>query len=189
MRGQRRGSRLERDAGATLLEFAIVSVLLFALLFGIIEFGYQFNNYQAVRQGVREASRQGAVVRFGTDSACGLTSLSGTPSADVQKLMCLTKNQVGLGDGATRVKVLLGDPDIAVQQSTGYVEGNSLVVCAETRMSSLTGMFAPIVDSKVLKSKTTIRIEQDAPTAQRDGQEAAHPGSSWGWCTLTGAAP
>lgn len=178
-----------RERGATLVEFAIVSLLLFTLLFGIIEFGFQFNNYQSVRQGVREGARQGAVVRFGTDSTCALTSLTGSPSADVQRLMCLTKNQIGLGDGNTRVKVMLADPAIATQQPTSYVAGNALVVCAQTRMDSLTGMFGPLIDGEVLRSKTTIRIEQDAPTAQHDGQEAPHPGSDWSWCTVTGAAP
>lgn len=170
------------------MEFAIVSVLLFTLLFGIIEFGYQFNNYQALRQGVREGARKGAVLEFGADGSCGLSSLSGDPSSDVQRLMCLTKNQIGLGDEATRVKIMFTDAAISKQESSGYVESNALVVCAQTRMESLSGFF-PVLDGRTLRSKTTIRIEQSSPNAQRDGQEAPTPGNDWDWCTPTGAAP
>lgn len=170
------------------MEFAIVSVLLFTLLFGIIEFGYQFNNYQALRQGVREAARKGAVLEFGTDTSCGLASLSGDPSVDVRRLMCLAKNQIGLGDDATRVKIMFTDAAITRQESAGYVESNALVVCAQSRMDSLSGFF-PVLDGRTLRSKTTIRIEQSSSQAQRDGQEAPQPGNDWSWCTVTGAAP
>ncbi len=176
------------ERGASAVEFAIVSVLLFTLLFGIIEFGYQFNNAQSLRQGVREGARQGAVVKFGTSSSCGLSGLTGSPSTDVQKLMCLTKSQIGLGNG-TRVKVLLADADVATATPTGFVEGNALIVCAQTPMQSLSGLFAPFVDGKVIRSKTTMRIEQTPTGSERDGAEAAPTGSDWAWCTVTGSAP
>ena len=73
------------------MEFALLMPVLVTVLFGTIEFGYQFNDYQSMRQGVREAARQGAVKSFG--STCALGTFAGTtPSTDVQNLMCTTKN-------------------------------------------------------------------------------------------------
>jgi hypothetical protein len=183
-----RSSGREGERGATLVEFAIVSLLLFTLLFGIVEFGFAFNNAQAVRQGVREGARQGSVLSFGANNSCGLTGLSGSPSQDVQRLMCLTKSQIGLGND-TRVKVMFTDANVTTQQSTAFTQGGSIIVCAQTPIRSLTGMFAPFLEGRNLTSKTTIRIEQTSTAPQRDGQEAPPPGADWSWCTVTGAAP
>ena len=49
--------------GAVAVEFAIISILLFTILFGIIEFGIFFSRYQvfngAAREGARVASTRG----------------------------------------------------------------------------------------------------------------------------------
>lgn len=60
---KRRGERGER--GATLVETALVVPLLFAVLFGILEFGLAFKDSLSVGHGAREAARAGAT--FGTD--------------------------------------------------------------------------------------------------------------------------
>lgn len=176
------------DEGVALVEFAIASLLLFTIIFGTIEFGHSFNNAQAVRQGVREGARQGAVLNFGTTTDCGLTGLSGSPSQDIQRLMCLTKNQIGLGN-QTRVRVMIADPYLTSRQSSPFTQGQGLVVCAMTPLKSLTGMFAPFLDHRALTSRTMMRIEQTAPAPLQDGQEAPLPGQTWNWCTVTGGAP
>jgi Flp pilus assembly protein TadG len=56
MRGIRRD-----DDGAAAVEFALVSVLLFLLLFGIIEFGIGFFTQQGAAAAAREAARRAAV--------------------------------------------------------------------------------------------------------------------------------
>ena len=43
--------------GVSALEFALVAPVLFMLVFGIIQFGITFNNYLALTDGVRAASR------------------------------------------------------------------------------------------------------------------------------------
>jgi Flp pilus assembly protein TadG len=67
---RRRGER-----GAAMVEFAIVFPILALIVFGIIQFGSTYNNYESVRQGVRDAARQGVVGQFGTNTSCGLTGL------------------------------------------------------------------------------------------------------------------
>jgi Flp pilus assembly protein TadG len=53
--------RLHRDEGAAAVEFALVSVILFLLVFGIIEFGFAFYSVQGGAAAAREAARRAAV--------------------------------------------------------------------------------------------------------------------------------
>jgi len=50
-----------RDEGAAAVEFAIVSVLLFTILFGIIQYGYAFFQIQSAESVAREAARLASV--------------------------------------------------------------------------------------------------------------------------------
>ena len=49
--------RIKNERGAALVEFAIVAILLFVLLFGIIDYGLLFKNYLALNQVAREGVR------------------------------------------------------------------------------------------------------------------------------------
>lgn len=49
------------DRGAASVEFAIVSVLLFTLLFGIVQYGYYFFQATAAEHAAREGARAAAV--------------------------------------------------------------------------------------------------------------------------------
>ena len=53
--------RLRREDGASIVEFALVTPLLFMLLFGIIGFGIAFLRVQSIRTAVREGGRAAAV--------------------------------------------------------------------------------------------------------------------------------
>jgi len=49
------------DRGAAAVEFALVSVLLFTLLFGIIQYGFLFFQYQAAAATAHEGARLAAL--------------------------------------------------------------------------------------------------------------------------------
>jgi Flp pilus assembly protein TadG len=53
----------ENERGQTMTEFAFVLPILLVMLFGIIQFGIIFNNYVALTDAARAASRKGAVSR------------------------------------------------------------------------------------------------------------------------------
>ena len=109
--------RRQRDRrGAAAVEFALVSVLLFPLLLGIIQYGLFFNDSINTRQGIREAARQGVVRSF---PACG------GASTDMDKLKCNAKVQVGALAGTVYVK--------AWYPTGGWVKGNPLKVCAAVK--------------------------------------------------------
>ncbi len=52
---------MQRETGAAAVEFAIISGLLFTLLFGTIQYGLYFWSLQSGAQASREAARQAAV--------------------------------------------------------------------------------------------------------------------------------
>src|SRR5437899_12482110 len=55
--------QIRNERGQTMTEFAFVLPILLVLLFGIIQFGIIFNNYVALTDAARAASRKGAVSR------------------------------------------------------------------------------------------------------------------------------
>ena len=54
--------RARGDRGVAMVEFAFVMILLFTLIFGIIQFGYLFAFKSSMTQAVNDGARQAAVV-------------------------------------------------------------------------------------------------------------------------------
>jgi hypothetical protein len=175
----RRAVRKDRERGATLVEFALICPILFLLIFGIIDFGSVFNDLISLRQGVREGARQGSVGVFGGNSSCNLQSPSGSP--ETRQLMCLTKNRIGGSTSALRIRVRL---------NTSNAIGQGLIVCAQRSVSSLSGMTAPFLNNRYMRSKVEIAIE-NVPTGTNltNGSENPPSGSNWTWCTANNPSP
>lgn len=72
-----------RERGAAAAEFAIVSVVLFLILFGTVEFGIAFNRYQGLHAAAREGAR--------------LASLEKTT---VDQVVTRVRNSVSIVDGS-----------------------------------------------------------------------------------------
>jgi Flp pilus assembly protein TadG len=178
--------RARGESGASMVELAIILPIFLLLVFGVIQFGITYNNMITIRQGTREAARQGAVGNFGSTTSCSLTGVTGSPSSDVQKLMCLAKQQIGLNYGNTRVKVLSGSADFTADGT--FQKGESLIVCVEYPVDAMAKFVSPVLGGATLKSKTSMRIETSYSSAQTGGQETPKSGS-WSWCTVSGAAP
>jgi Flp pilus assembly pilin Flp len=53
--------RVHEERGAVAVEFAIISVLLLMLVFGIVEFGTTYSKYQVFLNAARQGARKGAV--------------------------------------------------------------------------------------------------------------------------------
>ena len=54
-------SRIRREDGAAAVEFAIVSTILFMIVFGILEFGRTYSQYEVLQGAAREGARRAAV--------------------------------------------------------------------------------------------------------------------------------
>src|SRR6185503_19473961 len=65
--------RLRREEGAAAVEFALISVVLLTLVFGMIEFGIAFSKVNVYTGAAREGARY-AAVRCAPDSSTGCTN-------------------------------------------------------------------------------------------------------------------
>jgi len=180
------------ESGATLVEFALILPVLALLVFGVIEFGYNFNNYIAVRQGVREGARQGVVANFGTTTSCSLTTGSAaSANTPTKELLCTTKDRIGISSPAPtelRTKVVF-DPTTC-SGGAGfcgtYTSGNGLIVCAIYPAKSFTGLISPFLANTMLKSKVEMRIEQTPSSSSpqlQAVQEDPPSGANWNFCS------
>ncbi len=165
MSSEKAAARGER--GASLVEAAMVLPLLIILFLGIVDFGVAISDYNQLRQGVRESTRRAVVADVGSNSSC---SISGSPSGDTQRLVCLTKDKTGLDENNVRVEIKF-DPS--------YEEGDALIVCAQYPLSSISGLFGGLIDGIVVHTQLDMRIEKKLVPDLGAFQEAALPGGSW----------
>ncbi len=141
----RLGIRRGREGGAAIVEFAILAPLLVILLLGIVEFGWLFGQYNAVRHGAREAGRY-AAVDGGADSPIVTNNIRTTACDAIE----------GQGAGISELRV-------GVAFSGSGKIGDDLVVNVEADVDGLTNL--PLISSflpATLQSNATFRIEQDA---------------------------
>jgi Flp pilus assembly protein TadG len=145
------------ESGAALVEFALILTLFFLLVFGMIEFGIDYNNYIAVRNGSREAARMGVVNDLSNAPSCKINGTTVTPPANptnstdaTNALICKAKSRIGLSSASTKIKISVPNPQI----------GQTLQICADYPVDSITGLIAPFVAGKTLVSNVTMRLEQ-----------------------------
>ncbi|HZS24930.1 MAG TPA: TadE/TadG family type IV pilus assembly protein [Gaiellaceae bacterium] len=120
------------ERGQTMVEFALILPVLLVVIFGIIQFGIAFNNYESLTDGVRAGARLAAVSRQ-----------SPTPVAD-------TTARVQASSGLTASK-------LAVTVTSDWVAGDPVTVSATYPYSiNLLGI---VVASGNLTSTTTERVE------------------------------
>jgi hypothetical protein len=162
------------------VEFALVVPLVCALLFGVIEFGLIWSNQISFRQGVREADRAGIVANFGPTASCSLHGSTGA-TANIQKLMCTTKNRIGMDP--TKVYVM-------VAFDSSYAAGQGVIVCAQSPIKSLTGLFSPVLNGRFYRTKVEMNLEQVSGSSEVGGAEdVSGIGGSWSWCTASNPSP
>ena len=165
-RGTGGGRRGTGERGAAIIEFALVMPVLALFLMGIVDFGSAFNDFNSVRQGVREGARQVVVANW-ADPSC-------TQSTSAEKAICLTKKRIGLDSTKTFVKLRLDG---------AYESGDPVTVCAQYRMHSITGMFSGAFDQNALRSSITMRLEQVDDLAPITAYAETPPsGMDWSWC-------
>jgi hypothetical protein len=152
--------------GAAAVEFALVSTVLFLLVFGIIQYGLFFNDSLSTRQGVREAARHAVVESFSFQSGC----TSGVSSA---QLRCSAGKEIGAVTGSPLVKV----------NAANWQKGKPVVVCAMVHSDGVIGLL-PMPNGGWILSKTQMSIEQVTKAATWTNTEDAPPAGSpgWSWC-------
>jgi Flp pilus assembly protein TadG len=145
------------ERGAALVEFALVAPLLLLIVFGVIDFGIAFANYENVRSGTRDAARMAVVNDLQNAPPCTINGATITPPANptttadaTNALVCDTKSRIGLNGSETKVRISI----------TGQAIGDDVVVCASFPVTALTGLTLPFLGNQVLTSTVTMRLEQ-----------------------------
>lgn len=128
-----RSSQTER--GASLVEFALVAPLLFALLFGMIEFGWAFAQNLDVKHTAREAGRLAAVDSTG---------------AEIESRVC---NNDLLDSSLVE----------EISRSGGDEQGDTATLTVSAELQQITGLFGWALDTvSPISSTVEFRLEQDA---------------------------
>jgi Flp pilus assembly protein TadG len=167
-------SRAQGDGGAALVEFALVMPVLFLLLFGMVEFGINMNDYQSIRQAVRDGARQAVVGDYGSGSCAPASSGAADNSAAVQ---CTVVKGSGISTLAVRVVFTdnnTGDPN--------NFTADKVKVCAVSKAKSITGILSPFLNNVYLKSTVEMRAEKVLTLSTTPVSPTDPSGKSWSWC-------
>jgi hypothetical protein len=171
-----RGGRVPRlggDDGAVLVESALVLPFLCLLLFGLIEFGINLNDYQAVRQAARDGARQAVVADYGT-GACAPPG-SATPAQNSQAVACTAKAGTDLSNVAAKVIFTdLNDENYAADK---------VRVCLAVGARSITGLVEPFLANVDLKTSVEMRAEKQLDLSTTPYQDTDPSGENWSWCS------
>ena len=115
----RRG-KVRGEDGAAAVEFAIVSILFFMLVFGIIDFGFAFHSWNNTANAAREGARKGAV--SSDPNAIEARAKAAASTLDPSKLTVLAECQLDVGGAFSRgnCSPSLGEGDL-VRVTVNYV--------------------------------------------------------------------
>src|SRR5947209_4370072 len=128
--------RRQGDRGASAVEFALVSPLLFTLLFGVIDYGLYFADVLSVQQGVSDAAREATLTvpaAWPGTGTCGAlpAPLDGAATSDLAKIACgLAASVQPVGGSTLAVKAEVVTPTGA--PTSQWIQPNRLRVCAVT---------------------------------------------------------
>ena len=114
----RRG-KVRGEDGAAAVEFAIVSILFFMLVFGIIDFGFAFHSWNNTANAAREGARRGAVTYDAVDIANRTKAAAST--LDPTKLTVIVEcNHLNAGFVTSSCNSTLAEGDL-VRVTVNYV--------------------------------------------------------------------
>jgi Flp pilus assembly protein TadG len=161
------------DTGASAVEFALLSIPLFAILFGIIDYGIWFSDSISARQAVRDGARRGVVENF-TSSSC-------TGPGDLANLACTVKEAMEPISGTAYVRISVASAP-GGGDGAAWAAGSTLRVCAMTKHTALMPL-VPFPADGISRTKVEMPIEQATGTGTRATFEETPPsGSDWNWC-------
>jgi Flp pilus assembly protein TadG len=148
--------KARREDGAAMVEMALVTPLLLLLVFGIIEFGWLFGQFNEIRHAVRETARYAAVSNPDKDGDGNVTS------DDVVLTAC---NALNLPTGSI--------VNVEVTASGARDVGDNATVTITASVPSLSN--APIVTLFLpdeLANSAEFRLEQEALWADLNEADA-----------------
>lgn len=178
------------ERGAIAVEFALVSPLLFVLLFGLIDYGLYITDVLSVRQVTTDAARE-ATLSVGSraanwqgDGSCPVTATSLTPlgTNDLATVVCSLSNSAKpIGGGTVVVKAEVLAPDGTPTGS--WLANGRLRVCSMLRHDAVLP-FVPLPGGGLITARVDMPIQPgNAPLVLNEiAQNPAIAGGTWSWC-------
>src|SRR5205085_4739777 len=87
--------RWHREDGAAAIEFAIVTVLLLLIVFGILEYGRSYSQIEVLNGAAREGARIGAVQGTRSDIEAAVLSSAGPYQNQISNITVTAKSESG----------------------------------------------------------------------------------------------
>jgi Flp pilus assembly protein TadG len=134
-----------------MVELAILTPLLFLIIFGIIEFGWAFYQDLDVRHGARETARLVAVNYKQTPADIGATQTLSIVAAACDRMDAPSNTSVSMS-------------------RSGDAIGQTATVTISKPLDQLTGYLGFALNGKTLTSSVKIRLEQAATWTPVSGQ-------------------
>lgn len=153
---QERAGRLRGEGGAALVEFALILPLAILILFGLIDFGFIFQSYSQLRNGVQAGAR---LASTNNSNYAGVTNCSPSdrsPATNTTNLVCMIVADIsppltGMSSGTLAVGIAHKSPTTA--NTTGQLD---IVVCAAGTLNSTSGFLAKMLFGSQMGSSSTI---------------------------------
>ena len=184
--------RLGGESGASMVEFALIALPFFVIIFGIIDFSLVIFDMHSANAGARASARFVGTGELESSTDCPMDFNNNFPAGvsniqieNLKRVICMTKNRTHLSPDRIRVLIRFEETDNPIAASPSPRPGNSVVVCMMTRATSLTRLFSAILDNRSLKTTTRARLEggQGFDYAKlTNGGEHPLPGSTWSEC-------
>jgi Flp pilus assembly pilin Flp len=137
VRARSRGHRQRDEAGAALVEFALILPVFALMLFGMVQFGLAYTGWDQLRNSVQNGARMAAEDDLGSPpSGC-------TPppalNPNMQDLVCEIQGVIGTPSGTS------GTPAVALYfTDLNGGQPTEVVVCARAQALVFTGFFPRI---------------------------------------------
>ena len=173
------------DTGASAVEFALLSVPLFTVLFGAIAYGLYFADVLTVERGTADAARNATLtvgsstVNWTGTTSCVVNSLG---ASDLGKVACGLSSSVRPLDGGTvyvKAQIIAsgGTPD-------SWQPGNQLRLCSVAREEAVLP-FVPLPNGGLVTSRVDMPIQPGGPaslTLTPVQMDVSAIGTDWSWC-------
>lgn len=179
-RSSRRDCR-RSERGVAAVEMAIVFPVFVMFLFGILDFGINWQHRLQSTHAAREVSRAASVARMGEVTTCPVVGIT-SPHPLLHQAICLAQKKSGVDAADVRVKVLYMGPN--GRQSTNLANTrNSVVVCIMVRARSATLLMTPFFSGRFYTDRSVTKTAKPSGGVPvPEGQETAFPGANWNFC-------
>ena len=146
------------DRGAALVEFALIALPVFTILFGTIEFGWLMFQYNDIRHGAREGIRL-VVVDADVDIDATVDDGSLTTGERLAQATCERMDRERAVADKVEIRIDLTDRD---SPANGLDVGDDATITAyKPEPHQLTRMFDVVMKNLDLTEVVTSRLEQD----------------------------